>query len=226
MLNIKYNALSLTVLAYVVELEVTISIGPQPALGAIKASTVIRTRRKIPEGHGHSFPIDPLPVEGVQGVPLCPEPVLAVGVSPVSSPELPGKEALKRRVGLVHQGASSLLTEVQSTLERLWLLSIKVVALSIVGRRAAGLLVPEGRAAFDGQGLVSVDECLADGEGDARRTLKVDRDKGARHGWVAGQEERPALLDDSGEPVADRVDPEIRPVIPNPHHDGRFAALG
>ncbi len=50
------------------------------------------------------------------------------------------------------------------------------------------VVVPEGGASLDGQGLVRVDEGLADGEGDAGRTLEVDADEGARHRRVAGQE--------------------------------------
>ena len=100
-----------------------------------------------------------------------------------------------------------------------------VVALSIVGSRAARFLVNVGRATFDGQGLVNVDECLTDGEGDAWRTLKVDRDKGPRHGRNAGQEEWSALLDDSGEPVANRVESEIGSVVPK-SHNGCFATIG
>merc|ERR1712107_760516 len=72
---------------------------------------------------------------------------------------------------------------------------------------AARLLVAEGGTALDWQGL-------------------VDGDKGARHGRVARQEERPALLDDSCEPVADRVHPQVWSVVANSNHDRRLPAFG
>ena len=57
-------------------------------------------------------------------------------------------------------------------------------------------------------------------------TFKVDRDEGPGHGRVARQEERPALLEAPGEPVADRVDPEVGPVVAHPDDYRRLTTLG
>ena len=57
-------------------------------------------------------------------------------------------------------------------------------------------------------------------------TFKVDGDEGSRHGRVARQEERPALLEASGEAVADRVHAQVGPVVAHADHDGRLAILG
>ena len=86
--------LSLTVLADVVELEIAVGVGPEPALGAVKAGTVVGAGGKVPEGDRHRLPIDPLPVERVKIVPLSTQPVLTVGISSVSPPELPGEKTL------------------------------------------------------------------------------------------------------------------------------------
>jgi len=144
----------------------------------------------------------------------------------MSPPELPGQESLQRWIRLVHQRSSAIFTKVEGLLEVLGLLPIEYIALAVVGGSAARLLVAEGGTALDGQGLVRVDKRLADGEGDAGGSLKVDGDKGARHGRVARQEERPALLDDPCEPVADRVHPQVRSVVANSNHDRRLPAFG
>ena len=49
----------------------------------------------------------------------------------------------------------------------------------------------------------------------------MDADEGAGHGRVAGQEERPALLDEAGEAVAHGVDAQVGPVVAHAHHDRR-----
>lgn len=43
-------------------------------------------------------------------------------------------------------------------------------------------------------------------------------DESPGHGGVAGQEEGLALLQEAGEPVADRVRAEVRPVVANADH--------
>ena len=53
----------------------------------------------------------------------------------------------------------------------------------------------------------------------------MNGDECARHGRVARQEEGPALLDDPGEPVADGVDTQVWPVVPNSDHDGCLPAF-
>ena len=189
-------------LADVVQFEIAVGVGPEPTLGAVKAGAVVGARGKIPEGDGHRLSIDPLPVERVKLVPLSTQPVLTIGISSVSPPELPGEKTLQRRIGFIHQRSTAILTKVKCLLEILGLLSIEYVTLPIVGGRAARFLVPEGGTSLDRESLVSVDKGLADGEGDSRRAFKVDRDKGARHGRVARQEKRSAFFDDPSESVA------------------------
>ncbi len=142
------------------------------------------------------------------------------------TPELPRKEALEGRVRLVHERAAPGIAEVQRTLEVGRLLVVEDVALAVVGRGAAGGLVSERGAPLDRQCLVGVDEGLADGQRHPRGPLEVDRDEGARHRGVAGEEQRPALLDDAGEAVAHGVDPEVGPVVAHPDDDGGLAAFG
>ena len=212
-------------LADVVELEIAVGVGPEPALGAVKAGAVIGAGGKVPEGDRHRLPIDPLPVERVKLVPLSAQPVLTIGIPPVSPPELPGEKSLQGRIGLIHQRAAPILAEVKRLLEVLGLLPVEYVALAIVGGCAARFLVPEGGTALDRECLVSVDKGLTDGKGDTRRALEVNRDEGARHGRVAREEERSALLNDPGEPVADGVHPQVWPVVPHSNHDGCLPAF-
>ena len=95
-------------LADVVELDVTAGVRPQPPLRPVEPGAVLVSTREVPEGDRDRLPVDPLPVLGVLDVSPGPQPVLTVGVSPVSPPELPGEEALQGGVGLVHQRSSSL----------------------------------------------------------------------------------------------------------------------
>ncbi len=74
--------------------------------------TVLVAARKVPEGHRHCLPADPFPVLGVQGVPLGAQPVLSARVAPVAPPQLPGEEALKGGVRLVHQRTAALRAKV------------------------------------------------------------------------------------------------------------------
>ena len=76
-------------LADVVQFEIAVGVGPEPTLGAVKAGAVVGAGGKVPEGDRHRFPVDPLPVERVKLVPLSTQPVLTIGISPVSPPELP-----------------------------------------------------------------------------------------------------------------------------------------
>jgi hypothetical protein len=74
--------------------------------------TVLVAAREVPEGDRHCLPADPFPVLGVKGVPLGAQPVLSAGVAPVASPQLPGEEALKGGVRLVHQRTAALRAKV------------------------------------------------------------------------------------------------------------------
>ena len=104
--------------------------------------TILVTAWQIPEGHRHRLPVDPLPVFGILLVPRGSEPVLTVGVSPVSPPELPAQESLQGGIGLVHEGAASLRAETLRLQEVTRLVIVEDVALSIVSSRAARSLVP------------------------------------------------------------------------------------
>lgn len=143
---------------------------------------------------------------------------------PVSSPQLPGYEALEGGVALVDEGAAPGPAEAQGALEALGLPIVEDVALAVVGGGRARGLVPELRAPLDGQGLVRVDEGLAQGqlhrEGRRGGRLQVDRDEGPGHRRVAGQEQRLALLQRSGEPVADGVGAQVGPVVAHPDDYG------
>ena len=61
--------------------------------------------------------------------------------------------------------------------------------------------VPEGWTALYGQCLVCVHEGFADRERDPGGALEVNAHKCARHGRVAGKEERTTFLDKSGKPA-------------------------
>lgn len=80
-----------------------------------------------------------------------------------------------------------------------------------------------GKEGGEGKGryLVGVDEGLTDGQLYPGRPLKVHADEGSRHGRVAGQEERPTLLQHADEPVTDGVAVEVRPVVAHPHNHRR-----
>ena len=46
------------------------------------------------------------------------------------------------------------------------------------------------------------------------------------HRGVAGQEQRPTLLEDPSEPVTDRVNSEVRPIVANTNNYRSLATLG
>ena len=46
------------------------------------------------------------------------------------------------------------------------------------------------------------------------------------HRRVAGQEQRPTLLEDSREPVTDRVNSEVRPIVANTNNYRGLTSLG
>lgn len=78
--------------------------------------------------------------------------------------EFPAEETLERRRRLVHEGAAADLAEALRVVERHRLVVVEDVALAVVRGRAAQRLVPERGTLFDGQGVVCVHECLADGQ--------------------------------------------------------------
>ena len=71
----------LTVLTDVVEFEAAVSVGPEPALGAVEAGAVLVPAGQVPEADRHGLAVDPLPVLGVVPVTDSAQPVLAVGIA-------------------------------------------------------------------------------------------------------------------------------------------------
>lgn len=137
----------------------------------------------------------------------------------MSPPELPADKPLECGVALVHQGAPAAPAERQRLPELERLPVVEDVALPVVGGRAAGRLVPELRAPLDGQRLVGVHEGLADGQLAGARRLEVHAHEGARHGRVAGQEERLALFEEAGEAVADGIRAQVWTVVADTNHN-------
>lgn len=142
-------------------------------------------------------------------------------ISPVSPPQLPADEALQCRIAFVDQSSTSPSAEGLSLPEVEGLSVVKYVALSVVGGRASRGLIPELRTPLDGQGLVRVGESLADGQLGRIGHLEVDADEGSGHGRVARQEQRLALLEEPGEPVADGVDAQVGSVVSNSDYHRR-----
>lgn len=205
----------------VVQLNVTVGVAPQPALGSIIARAVLITAGQIPERNRDIVSIDPLPRVAILRVAHRAHPVLRVGVASMPSPQLPADESLQRRVRLVDQGATACSAELHRVPERQRLPVVERVALAVVGGRCARGLIPEDGAPLNGQGLVCVDERLADGERARYRILEMHGHKGARHGWVARQEEGLPLLEHAGESVADRIGAQVRSVVSDSHHHCR-----
>jgi hypothetical protein len=89
-------------------------------------------------------------------------------------------------------------------------INVKGVTKRSVGSSPSELV---GRGTY----LVGVNEGLAqrqlDGERRLGGRLQVHRDEGSGHRGVAGQEERLALLEGPGEPIADGVRAEVRSVV-------------
>lgn len=137
----------------------------------------------------------------------------------MAPPQLPADEALQRRVALVNQSAAAGSAEGQSFAEVQRLAVVEDVAFSIVAGGGTWGLVTEHGASFDGQRLVRVDERLANRQLAGSRSLQVHRDKSPRHGGIAGQEEGLSLLDETGEPVADGVDAQVRSIISDTNDD-------
>lgn len=73
--------------------------------------------------------------------------------------------------------------------------------------------------------MIGVDKSLADGEAVARWALQVDANEGARHGRIAGEEERAAFLDETGEPVANGIRPHVRPAVAHSDDNGGGLAI-
>ena len=131
------------VLADVVQVELAARVRPQPAFGPVKPGAVLVAARQVPEGDGDRLAVDPLPVLGVLDVPPGAQPVLTVGVSAVSPPQLPGEEPLEGGVGLVHQGAAALVAETLRLPEVPGLVVVEDVALPVVSGRTTRPLVPK-----------------------------------------------------------------------------------
>lgn len=141
-----------SMLADKVEISIAAGVRPQPSLGAIEARAIITSGGHIPEADRHVLAIDPFPVGRILRVAYRTEPVLSIGIVPVTSVELPGEETLQRRRCLVHQGATLQLAMSSSGLEVGGLVVVEDVALAIVGRCRAQWLVAERWTLLDGEG--------------------------------------------------------------------------
>lgn len=130
-------------LANEVQIEITIGVRPEPSFGPIKSGAVIAITRQIPEGNRDIFAINPLPIGRILGVPESAQPVLAVGIIPMPSVELPTEKALEGRRGLVDKTSSSHLTKPPGTVEIEGLVVVKYITLSIVSGSTAERLVSE-----------------------------------------------------------------------------------
>lgn len=144
----------LTMLADEKQLAVAVRVRPEPAFRAIVTGAVLAATGQVPEGDGHVFAGEPLPVGPVRRVPHEAQPVLTAGIVPaVTPPELPAHESLKGGIRLVDEGSSASLAELTGFVEVERLVVVEQVALAVVGGAAPGLLIPELRAALDGQSL-------------------------------------------------------------------------
>ena len=149
-------------LANKVQLKAAVRVWPEPAFSPVKSCTVVVAARKVPERDGHRISGHPLPVLRVFPVAHSSKPILAIGVTLVTSPQFPGEESLQRGIGFVYQGTPTSVAELKSSFEVWRLLVVKDVALPVVGGRAAGRLVAERGAAFDRQCLVNYAVCSMD----------------------------------------------------------------
>lgn len=137
----------------------------------------------------------------------------------MTPPQLPADESLQRRIALVDQSAATRPAEGEGVTEVQRLAVVEDVAFAVVAGRGTRWLVTEHGATFNRQCLVGVHESLADGQLAGSGTLQVHRDKSAWHGRIAGQEEGLSLLDETREPVADRVDSQVGAVVAHTNDD-------
>ena len=136
-----------------IQLESAVGIRPQPTFGSVKSCTIVVAARKIPEGYGHRISGHPLPVFRILPIPNRSEPVLPVGVTLVTPPQLPGEKSLQRRIRFVDQGTPPRVAKVEGPLEVGGLLVVEDVALAVVGGGAARRLIAESWTSFNGQSL-------------------------------------------------------------------------
>lgn len=183
-------------LADVVEMHPTIRVRPEPSLRPVVPGTIPAPNRQIPKRNGQLFPVQPLPPPRTLRtlLPNRPHPVLPASVAPMPPPQLPTNEPLQGRIALVDQGSAPGPAESERFPELGRLPVVEDVALAVVSGGASWRLIAELWTALDWQGLVRVDEGLADGELGYGWGLQVDADEGAGHGRVAGQEERLAFF--------------------------------
>lgn len=210
---------ALTVLTDEVELRVAVGIAPQPTLGTVVARTVLLATGQIPERNRHLLATDPLPGVAILRITHRTHPVLGRGVAAVPSPQLPADETLQGRIALVDQRAAARPAERERIAQRHRLPVVEDVALAVVRGGRTGWLVAEGRTPLDRQGLVGVDERLADRQLARCARFQVHRHERTGHRWVARQEQWLSFLQRTGEPVADRIRAQIRPVVTDTHHD-------
>ena len=103
---------------------------------------------------------------------------------------------------------------------------VKNVALSVVGGRAARRLISKAWATFNWQGLIRVDEGLANRERYSGWAFKMHGDERSGHRWIARQKQRSAFLEAAGEAVADRVRAQVGSVVAHADDDRGLATFG
>lgn len=187
--------LLLTMLTDKVQRCLTIRVTPQPSLGSVVPRTILVSSGQIPERDCHFFPSQPSPRVPVLSIPHCAHPILRIHITAMSPPQLPTDESLQCWIALIDQSSTAGSTEAECLAEVQWLPIVEHVTLSVVTGRCTWRLIAEDRATFDGQCLVCVHECLANGECTGSGPLQVNRDESSGHGRIAGQEERLSLLD-------------------------------
>lgn len=143
----------------------------------------------------------------------------------MTTPQLPADESLQGWITLADEGATARATERQGIEEVQGLTIVEDVAFAVVRGQSTGRLIAECGTTFDGQRLIRVDKRLADGQRVRCIVLQMYAYKGTRHGWITGQKEWLARLEEAREAIADRIRAKIGTIVAHTHHDcGRFVA--
>lgn len=136
-------------LAHVVEFGVAISVRPQPALGSIKARTILSATGEIPKRNRHIFSVDPFPIDGILGITNSAQPVLAIRIIPVSAVEFPAEEALQSGRSLIHQCSATHFAKFFRILKCKWMFIVEDVTFSIISGGTSQWLITECGTLFN-----------------------------------------------------------------------------
>lgn len=207
-------------LANIIQWNIAVRVAPQPSFRPVVSRAILIATRQIPERHSHLLTVHPFPHVPFPRITHCAHPVLRRRIASVPAPQFPANESLKRWIRFINQRTTASPTERQSIAEVQWLSIVEYVAFAVVRRRGTWRLVAENRTAFDGQRLVSVDECLADGQRTGSVRFEVNGHEGAGHGRIAGQEKGLALFQETGEAIADGICTEVGSVVSDSYDNG------